>query len=215
MEFIVILTPNLVFSLDFYIKNRKQKIYYLFVRFIDEKMKFSLKLFVKSLFILIHIIILIISLVIFSCSIILLSQNTPSTVSSSVPSTTSQFVSNLIGFELNSQQIQLSFCILSNFIIILTSLALYGAIFNDKIICFAYGLILCIIWLLVFAFFQSKLLILVLILSLIILTLIFVLVLNDNHNQMVHFDYDEHLRQKYLRQLQSRHAIMCQSNLYS
>lgn len=214
MEFIVILTPNLVFSLDFYIKNRKQKIYYLFVRFIDE-MKFSLKLFVKSLFILIHIIILIISLVIFSCSIILLSQNTPSTVSSSVPSTTSQFVSNLIGFELNSQQIQLSFCILSNFIIILTSLALYGAIFNDKIICFAYGLILCIIWLLVFAFFQSKLLILVLILSLIILTLIFVLVLNDNHNQMVHFDYDEHLRQKYLRQLQSRHAIMCQSNLYS
>ena len=214
MEFIVILTPNLVFSLDFYIKNRKQKIY-LFVRFIDEKMKFSLKLFVKSLFILVHIIILIISLVIFSCSIILLSQNTPSTVSSSVPSTTSQFVSNLIGFELNSQQIQLSFCILSNFIIILTSLALYGAIFNDKIICFAYGLILCIIWLLVFAFFQSKLSILVLILSLIILTLIFVLVLNDNHNQMVHFDYDEHLRQKYLRQLQSRHAIMCQSNLYS
>ena len=214
MEFIVILTPNLVFSLDFYIKNRKQKIYYLFVRFIDEKMKFSLKLFVKSLFILIHIIILIISLVIFSCSIILLSQNTTSTVSSSVPST-SQFVSNLIGFELNSQQIQLSFCILSNFITILTSLALYGAIFNDKIICFAYGLILCIIWLLVFAFFQSKLSILVLILSLIILTLIFVLVLNDNHNQMVHFDYDEHLRQKYLRQLQSRHANMCQSNLYS
>ena len=182
-------------------------------------MKFSLKLFVKSLFILVHIIILIISLVIFSCSIILLSQNTsstvPSSVPSSVPSTLSQFVSNLIGFELNSQQIQLSFCILSNFITILTSLALYGAIFNDKIICFAYGLILCIIWLLVFAFFQSKLSILVLILSLIMLTLIFVLVLNDNHNQMVHFDYDEHLRQKYLRQLQSRHAIMCQSNLYS
>lgn len=215
MEFIVILTPNLMFSLDFYIKNRKQKIYYLFVRFIDEKMKFSLKLFVKSLFILVHIIILIISLVIFSCSIILLSQNTPSTVSSTVPSTTSQFVSNLIGFELNSQQIQLSFCILSNFITILTSLALYGSIFNDKVICFAYGLILCIIWLLVFAFFQSKLFILVLILSLIILTLIFVSILNDNHNQMVHFDYDEHLRQKYLRQLQSRHVIMCQSNLYS